>query len=287
MLRLLKYEFRKRIATLSVVLAILLLTQGWALFCLCTKEHADQMVLPFTFLIIFGFLGTVFLFFDGVSTFSSEFSDKKGYMMFLTPNSPGAIVGAKFLYAVITVVGGYSLFHLFAYWDYSLFINKWENVKEGTKVLEQIARAMFGMSLGNVTLYGMVFGIIRMLTLIAFGYLAVTISTTVLANHKYKVFLTIAVFVGVLVLVGVLTSAATNFLMETLTDQIGLSQSLETGMTALPEESNFFDILKVIEKTKMAEAMHVGMVIDVGFSVLQWAAAYFLSVVLVKKKVSL
>ena len=134
---------------------------------------------------------------------------------------------------------------------------------------------------------GMVFGIIRMLTLIAFGYLAVTISTTVLANHKYKVFLTIAVFVGVLVLVGVLTSAATNFLMETLTDQIGLSQSLETGMTALPEESNFFDILKVIEKTKMAEAMHVGMVIDVGFSVLQWAAAYFLSVVLVKKKVSL
>ena len=132
MLRLLKYEFRKRIATLSVVLAILLLTQGWALFCLCTKEHADQLVLPFTFLIIFGFLGTVFLFFDGVSTFSSEFSDKKGYMMFLTPNSPGAIVGAKFLYAVITVVGGYSLFHLFAYWDYSLFINKWENVKEGT-----------------------------------------------------------------------------------------------------------------------------------------------------------
>ncbi len=102
MLKLMKYELYRRKTLLISILLILVFLQIGVMFGISAAGNWYILSIAFAFIILIG--GLLFPFIDTVSNYYSDYKNKHGYMLFLTPNSGHKIIGAKALFAFIELV---------------------------------------------------------------------------------------------------------------------------------------------------------------------------------------
>ncbi|MBS6453525.1 MAG: ABC-2 transporter permease [Butyrivibrio sp.] len=160
------------------------------------------MVLALVLAELGGSFGILALMISGAVSYSKEINSKYSYMTFMTPNSTYKIVGAKYLSLLIVTVAGTLIFSLFLGLNIKLITDRYKEIHIITSELDELGRA-FGFNTGSYIasfLATLVTMMISFLFSVSCAYVAITLSTTILANRKGKAFLSIVFFFVIVIL---------------------------------------------------------------------------------------
>lgn len=201
MLKMMKYEYRRGIFPLLVVITALAAAE--LLFVIGIFAEKNLLAgLGITFLVIGGWASFMFVLIYGVIIYSQDLKNKTGYMVFMTPISNYKIIGAKLLSILLTGATLVAFLGLLIVVDYNLLKSHNGGVAGVELVLDDILGTR-GLSIGSViaNVAGfIVVALIQFYTMITIAYLAVSLSSTVLQNKKIKGVVSFILFVALYVL---------------------------------------------------------------------------------------
>jgi hypothetical protein len=200
MLRLMKYEYRRNLAGIVAMLAIILLAQCYFLFAVARKDA--YMAMGASGLLVFvGFLSALGMLIFSVALYSRELSTKASYLTFMTPNPMPKILGAKLIAAFLLGTLFASIFALFAVWDVNLMVARFPDLEMVRELAEQFA-LMLNTALSTIITNVIVVAIqflVNFLAIVMVAYLAITLSATALQNKRLKGVVGFALFVALIV----------------------------------------------------------------------------------------
>lgn len=184
--KLMKYEFRKtRLSRIILILAIVL---SEILFLIGTfTKWEDGIFWGVLFLILCATFGTFYLGIESILVFSKDMNSKQSYMLFMTPQNSYQILGAKVLESLICIIAAGLIFGLITFADISLAIAQMKGLDRLLNELNMILKSMFD----NLPTWQDVAAnaaqiLLGWFMIITIGYLAVTLSSTVLAGKRFS-----------------------------------------------------------------------------------------------------
>lgn len=210
MLKLMKYEFRKQAFSKAVILALVGLLElvfFYGVIASSEKVIATSM----TILALFTCGALFFLAFESILTYSNDLKQKCSYMLFLTPNTSYGIVGAKVLTAGIQIIlAGIAFFLIFAI-DGGILIAKYDAIAEFKRIAAEFLREIFQLEVAFSDVIAVVsLIIISWISTITLAFFSITLSTTFLANNKFRGVVSFAIFIALNVAYSYITNLITG-----------------------------------------------------------------------------
>ena len=228
MLKLMKYEFRKNRMGLAVMLGI-----AAGLFALAPLGRAlnkeELMFISVSLLFFYAFSAYVYVLARGIAAYSGELRGRTGYLLMMVPRSTMSILFGKllFTFAFALVMLAVSALALCA--SGAVLLGEIYEVK-GLLELIRLLLAEGGLDptmLASVALYVTAGILTSVLAVVAMGYLAVTLSATLLESGRFRGFVSF-LFFCVLV-------ALTVFLQNLVSPEVSLYASYAEALrSALP-----------------------------------------------------
>ncbi|GKX28392.1 hypothetical protein SH1V18_08720 [Vallitalea longa] len=203
MLKLIKYEFLRKIKNLGICIVIFAILEGISLYTIYKGSSSLPYTLIIMLLSIFGMF--IFLLIDSITMYSSDLYKKSGYMLFLTPNSSSKIIGSKLLVSLIEATVGLSLLFGCLYINYQIVYDKYLNNPQAQELLD-ILKSIFSQPSTSEIVFIVLSFVISWFSFITTIYLAITIRKTLLANVKAGGLFSFIIF---LVLQGIITYVQT------------------------------------------------------------------------------
>lgn len=196
MLKLMKYEFRKQAFSKAVIL-ILVGVLEIIFFYGVFADKENTIALSMSLLAMFAAGAMFFIAFESILTFSNDLKQKCSYMLFLTPNTSYGIVGAKVLAAGIQVIIAAVVFFLVFAFDGTVLLAKYESLADLKRIIEELLSELFklNISLSDVISVVSLF-VTAWISTITVAFFSLTLSTTFLANSKFKGILSFAIFIA-------------------------------------------------------------------------------------------
>lgn len=192
--KLIKYEFRKQLLSKIVVACVM---GGLELVFLVGMLFGVDNWAGFGFgaFIAAAVFSLVFFSFETILTYSNDLKTKQSYMLFLTPRSMFQIVGAKLVTTIMQIVVIGCAYLAVGVMNFFIVIAKYGSIKE---VIETIKVGISLVSGAEIRLTEIVFVILMFLVswlvFVAMAMFAITLSTTLLSNRKYKGVLSVALY---------------------------------------------------------------------------------------------
>lgn len=213
MLNLLKYELRKTMASKILLVVALVLLQATFMIGYYTGKSKIAIIglIALAFIAIFGVLIAAIA---SISCLHRDMNTKQAYMLFMTPHSDFAILGAKVIECVCTILlTGLVCFFLLRL-DINMTVAKWAS--EGTEtneVLDAVMGAMkdtgLGIDLSLASIAQFVFSMVTSIILLTLtGFLADVLSTSVLKGKKGCGLLSLVIFIVIDVILEEICSIA-------------------------------------------------------------------------------
>lgn len=200
MFKLMKYEFRKQAFSKLVILALVGLFELVFFFgVVASKENVIAMTMSLLFLFSLGAL--FYLAFESILTYSNDLKQKSSYMLFLTPNTSYSIVGAKVLTAGIQIVlAGVAFFAVFAI-DGGILIAKYDALAQVKEAILQFLDQFFQLQINIADIISVLAVFItNWISTITLAFFSITLSTTFLANKKFKGVVSFLIFVALYII---------------------------------------------------------------------------------------
>lgn len=198
MIKLMKYELRKQAFSKLIILILLGLGEivflYGALFMKSTPLGIGIAVLT---MLTYGAL--FFTAFESVFTYSNDLKTKTSYMLFLTPKSSYQIIGAKIIIAGIQVLLVGSVFLLVGIGDIMLLVARYDAIAELKQMIVELVKIVTKADLNDTKLiiYSFIVLLLGWIKIITIAFFSITLSTTLLANKKYKGLISLAIFIGI------------------------------------------------------------------------------------------
>ena len=196
MLKLMKYEFKKQALSKWIMLVLVGLLELLFLFGVVT-ENEDRIGLAIGLLAIFSIGCLFYVAFESVLTFSNDLKTKCSYMLFLTPNSIYKIVGAKVITAAVQILIVGAAFLLLAIIDINMIMSMFQEVETAWQLIKELLEAFFGVSISEkiIILYIATL-ILSWICTVCLAFFSITLSTTFLANKRWKGIVSFVIFLG-------------------------------------------------------------------------------------------
>lgn len=227
MLKLSKYEFRKNRNALLLLIAGLGILQAAYMLSLGTKK--DSYIFSSSgLLLLYGMVCYFAIFLFAVTNYYREINSRTSYLVFMTPVSPFRIVLSKMLTVLFLGLIMAGLLGALAALDLQLLAGRYD---EYTGLLDMIQDAMlqFGIHTGEI-FSGILFGLITFLlsfyATVALIYLSITLSATLLQNSRFKLVVSILLFL------------AASLLRSKLQDLVGTVYSIQ-----VTDHTGFIELL--------------------------------------------
>ena len=203
MFKMIKYEFRKHITSIIILLIVYGLLEAVFLYGMIA-DNQNAVVISMALLIMLSVVSYVFILVLGISTYNNELKSKSGYLVYMTPISYYHIIGAKLLYTLFAGIGFAALIFLLLTVNYNMLANEY-SLNDFTTVFNVMLRTLgTDYTLGTLLLL-MLVQIISMLVnffmIVTVAYLAISLSTTILQNSKAKGFLSFFLFIVIIAVV--------------------------------------------------------------------------------------
>ncbi|MEG0935725.1 MAG: hypothetical protein RSJ41_09050 [Clostridia bacterium] len=253
MFKLIKYEYRRNLSGIVVMLTALVGLQAYFLLAAAVKSYenvvtAAAVLAACSSFSIFGVL------IYSISLYSRELNAKTSYLTFMTPNASAKILGSKLLATLILGCVFALMLCLFAAWDFSIILRVFPELNLAEVMLNQLL-ANLNTDLSTVFLIAgssIVEFLISFFSTVVLAYLAITLSATVFQNKKFKGIVSFLIFA--LIMVGL------NYLTF-----------------FLPKYTDYRTVLGMMQAFVPTALVHLAAML----------AAFFLSAYLLDKKVSL
>lgn len=246
MFKLIKYEFRKQAFSKLVILALVGLLQV-VFFYGVIASNEDVIAMTMSLLVLFSIGALFFLAFESILTYSNDLKQKSSYMLFLTPNTSYSIVGAKVLTAGIQIIlAGIAFFAVFVL-DGGILIAKYDVLAQVKKFLIQFMDQFFQLHIDiSDTISVLTIIIMNWINTITLAFFSITLSTTFLADKKYKGVVSFLIFIAL----NIVISKITNLIVG---DSGITFNSISTTLFTASAITLFFTVLTYIGTAWMLE----------------------------------
>lgn len=196
MLKLMKYEFRKQAFSKLVILILVGLIELLFIFGIITGRE-NILATSMGLLGFFTFGAMFFLAFESIITYSNDLKQKCSYMLFLTPNTSYSIVGAKVISAGLQIIlSGIAFFAVFAI-DGAVLLAKYSSLEQIKKYALELINQTFKLDIQFSDVASLTaFLLLSWISVITVAFFSITLSTTFLANKKYKGILSFVIFIA-------------------------------------------------------------------------------------------
>jgi ABC-2 type transport system permease protein len=196
MLKLMKYELRKQ-AFSKLVIVIIAAFLEVIFFAGLLLDKNDTIGLAIGLLSMFAMGAMFFIAFESIITYYNDLKQKQSYMLFLTPHSPYAIVGAKVLSAGLQVILSGLAFGLIVAGNGAALLAKYSSINQLKNFLREFLNVQYHINVdGKLLVLGLLTVLITWISTITLAYLSVTLSTTFLANKKGKALISFLIFLA-------------------------------------------------------------------------------------------
>ncbi len=203
MLKLAKYEFIKSKNALIIIAVIFALFEGTFLYGIFSKD--DAFTGGSIVLLSFYSVSCFFIVFAlAIINYSKELNSKSSYLIFMTPNSPLKIIFSKILSTLIIGCAIVAVITILAVIDITIMFEEFSSLNRWKEFFEVIFKEM---GVNTALLPPIIIGyiaefIISFFSVVTLIYMAITLSSTVLQNSKFKGYLSfilIAAFIYIMV----------------------------------------------------------------------------------------
>lgn len=189
MLNLLKYEFRKALTAMLILLGGTLAAEAYFLYGMrVMEEKPEHLAISMLVLLLLSLVVYIFVLVRGVASYSGELKSRSSYLIFMTPNSTRKIMASKFLFTLILCIIFGGLYALIGFVDFRMLLEAAGEYEEFIEALNDMLMAM-GVHTDQL-IVGIVFTVIlmglSMLSFFAVAYLAITLSHTLFRDKKWR-----------------------------------------------------------------------------------------------------
>ncbi len=197
MLKLMKYEIRRRLQIILIVLAVMAFIEGLILFGL--YRGGPWLLTSFILTILMAIGVYLFILFDSIRTYYIDLNRNEGYMLFLTPNSGYRIIGSKALVSFLELVFFVLILVSFLLINFftakNLLINSSMEAKEMYDAITQ-AFQIFTPSVGHIFLLSLT-TVLQWFSIIMMATLAITLTKTILSNTRLSWLISLGFFIAI------------------------------------------------------------------------------------------
>ncbi|MBS5935093.1 MAG: hypothetical protein KIC94_19685 [Clostridiales bacterium] len=223
MWKLVKYELRKQMQSKAIIFGIVALLELVWFFGLLVKNSMLGGTSGVLFLV--ANISMIYLYFESIVTFSNDLKTKNSYMLFMTPNSSYKIVGAKIVASGIQIIlYGLCFFGIGAL-DIGIMAIRFSGVSEVIEMVKKFLNQSVQIDVDVTYVFLSVLSIIIMgIFILSLAYVSITLSSTFLANKRYKGFVSFVIFVLIVFVQEKIVSAVLGNVL--LSDQTTIILSL-------------------------------------------------------------
>lgn len=219
MLKLVKYEFKKQAFSKYIIIALTGLLEIMFLIGLA-MDREGVIGLSIGLLSMLAFGAVVYLAFESIDTFSKDLKQKSSYMLFLTPRTTYSIVGAKLITTAMQgILAAFIYFGVFVL-NGTLALARYNQLGEIKNLLVTITKEFMQLDL-NIHFFVAVVAVMlcSWLLTITIAFFSITLSTTFLANKKFKGIVSFIIFILINVAFSYITQKV-NFEGTSLTEAV-------------------------------------------------------------------
>lgn len=198
MTKLMKYEFRKQVFSKIIILILLGLAEAFFLYgALLGKEAITAITIIILVLLTQGVL--FYVAFESIITYSNDLKTKNSYMLFLTPRSSYQIIGAKVITAGIQILLAGLVFLAVGIGDIMLLVTKYDAIAELKEFIVRLIQVFTNVDIDDRRLmfFACLMLLLAWIQVIIIGFFSITLSTTLLANKKYKGLISLIFFIAI------------------------------------------------------------------------------------------
>lgn len=187
--KLLKYEFRKGLTGLLIMLGVTAALEGYFLYGLyINAEDGWHAAIAAMLLVFMTMAMSVFVLIRGVTSYSGELKSRSAYLVFMTPHSTRKIVASKFLYTFVLGLLMAAIYGALGLMDIGLLLHEFGELEEVLSTIND-AMAQLGFHLEQyvfAAILGLLMVMLYALSFCAAAYLAVTISHTLFRDKSWR-----------------------------------------------------------------------------------------------------
>lgn len=208
-----KYEFRKTRLTRVILLLIAAISE--ILFLTGLFLEWDNGAIWGSVLLMLDFtFGIIYIGIESILTLSKDLNTKQSYMLFLTPKNSFQILGAKVLENLISIVAAGFLFALLFLADMSVVRMQYGELDTFLENFNLIMTSMFdNFPTWQEVALAAFESLLQWFMTITIGYLAVVLSTTLLAGKRLNALISFLLFI--------LITWASAFILDFVITHIG------------------------------------------------------------------
>lgn len=192
--KLIKYEFRKQLLS-KIVVAFVIAGLEVFFFLGILTSNGDWIGTALALFIMAAVFSLIYFSFEAIITYSNDLKTKQSYMIFLTPCNMFQVVGAKLITTIVQIVLVGSIYLVVGVLDGLVVVAKYGTIKQVIEVIRTFFDTLSGVEirLTEIIFLIMMF-LVTWLVFVAMAMFAITLSTTVLSNRKFKGVLSIALY---------------------------------------------------------------------------------------------
>lgn len=211
MLTLMKYELRKTLSTKLILLGVTAAAEIAYLIALYWVHDSFMLPLSIILLVLLAVGGVLAIGLESIVTLHRDMNTKQSYMLFMTPHSSYAILGAKMLEIALSVLLAGAFFFALGTLDITLLFAKEGELNQLWLMMQDIIRALDAqISLDATGLASFFFSMLAgWICVIATAYLADVISSALLNGKKHNGIVSFLLFL--------LLTVCTEWIMQSAT----------------------------------------------------------------------
>ncbi|MCH5273493.1 MAG: hypothetical protein J1E35_07450 [Lachnospiraceae bacterium] len=192
--KLMKYELRKQLMSKIILLGVMALLEAILLIGLfLEKQQWVGTAIGLFFVTVF--VSMFYFSFESIITFSNDLKTKQSYMLFLTPRNMYQIVGAKILVTIIQIVGVGLIFMVIGIGNMFLVASRFGELQELLDIIKELIQMLADVEIRLVeVVYVILMMLVAWLVFITMAMFAITLSSTLFANKKYKGVLSVVIY---------------------------------------------------------------------------------------------
>lgn len=194
MLKLMKYEFRKQMFSKLIILIGIGLLEVYFLFGLITSDE-ERMVASMGILSVMAVLSLFYAGIESLTVLNHDLKTKQSYMLFLVPQNSYCIIGAKLIAAMLQILLTGALFIGTFAINAAIIITKFASRKELIDHVKHILERLLAININISLLLSIcMMTLCAWLMIVMLGMAAIILSTTFLANSKFRAPLSFLLF---------------------------------------------------------------------------------------------
>jgi len=196
MLKLMKYEFRKQAMTKFIMLFLIAIIEAVFLISLVVNANQNLIMVTMVVMVFFTVIAIFFVSVESIFTFSNDLKTKASYMLFMTPHSSYTIIGSKLLVAFITLfLTGMALL-LINVGNFVLLGIRLDGFASVRDAIAMLLREVWNIEISFYDIFRILMTtLISFATFITTAFISITISATVLADKRFKGFVSFIIFI--------------------------------------------------------------------------------------------